>query len=136
MKFNATLLTIATLTVTVLNAPQERPAQGYSRGVDTPMDQCAGNEERDDALCYPKCEEGFNGAGPVCWENCASDERDDGLTCFRSIISFRWKKSPGRGVGHPPKSCPGEKEVDQALCYEPCKAGYKGVGPMCHYVGN
>ncbi|KAI9138743.1 hypothetical protein BKA69DRAFT_1127097 [Paraphysoderma sedebokerense] len=68
-------------------------------------------------------------------EACESDERDDGATCFRSIVNWHWKKSKGRGAGHAPNSCPAGKELDAGLCYDPCKPKYKGVGPMCHYVG-
>ena len=28
-------------------------------------------------------------------------------------------------------TCKPEEELDGALCYEPCNAGYDGVGPVC-----
>lgn len=47
--------------------------------------------------------------------------------------NFYWKNSYGRGVGAIPDShaCAAGKEEDAGLCYEPCKAGYKGKGPVC-----
>jgi hypothetical protein len=30
-----------------------------------------------------------------------------------------------------PNSCPPDKELDGALCYTPCRDGYRGVGPVC-----
>ena len=33
------------------------------------------------ALCYPNCDEGYYGVGPVCWEKCSSGAIDDGITC-------------------------------------------------------
>lgn len=43
--------------------------------------------------------------------------------------------SYGRGVGKIPNNSNCEApttENDWGLCYEPCKAGFTGVGPMCH----
>ncbi len=33
-----------------------------------PISVCDENEEKDGALCYPKCISGYKGVGPVCWE--------------------------------------------------------------------
>lgn len=38
----------------------------YSRGAGVPLHACGDGEERSGLLCYPKCEEGFYGAGPMC----------------------------------------------------------------------
>jgi hypothetical protein len=38
--------------------------------------------------------------------------------------------SYGRGVGEPLRCAPNE-DLDGALCYPKCQAGYKGVGPVC-----
>ena len=40
------------------------------------------------------------------------------------------KDSYGNGAGFPLNSC-GEKEMEAGLCYNKCKEGYKGVGPVC-----
>ncbi len=29
------------------------------------------------------------------------------------------------------KACPDGKEKQDFLCYNPCRSGYKGVGPVC-----
>ncbi|MCG8667867.1 MAG: hypothetical protein MI867_00510 [Pseudomonadales bacterium] len=36
----------------------------------------------------------------------------------------------GRGVGSP-LTCASDEEYDAGLCYEPCRDGYNGVGPVC-----
>jgi hypothetical protein len=42
-----------------------------------------------------------------------------------------WKSTYGRGVGKPIHACADGLENDASLCYIPCKAGYKGIGPVC-----
>lgn len=39
--------------------------------------ECADDTERSGALCYPKCDEGFEGVGPVCW----AQEPKDWVKC-------------------------------------------------------
>ena len=40
----------------------------YDRGVGTlPIPDCGPGNEYDAGLCYPECELGYNGVGPVCW---------------------------------------------------------------------
>ncbi len=102
----------------------------YGRGVGKPMG-CASSEERDGALCYPKCKEGYNGVGPVCWQKCPSGYKNDGATCRKPGDIFG-KKSYGRGVGKVFKSrCSGDCEKDAGLWYKKCKEGYNGRGPVC-----
>ncbi|KAI9138741.1 hypothetical protein BKA69DRAFT_1168840 [Paraphysoderma sedebokerense] len=141
---NLVFLVVISLAGVLIANPQNNPAPEnpehpgksyYGRGVGTPQNVCGENEEKDGALCYRNCDPAYNGVGPVCWEKCKSDEKDHGATCFRSIIKWRFKKSHGRGGGRVPKGCPDGKEPHQALCYTPCKQGYKGVGPICYYVG-
>ena len=46
----------------------------YGRGVGV-FPRCADDEEKDGALCYKKCKEGYTGVGPVCWQkSCPSDK--------------------------------------------------------------
>ncbi|KAI7842460.1 hypothetical protein COHA_003816 [Chlorella ohadii] len=40
----------------------------YIRGTGVPMG-CGSNEEKNGALCYPRCRPGYNGNGPVCWSS-------------------------------------------------------------------
>jgi hypothetical protein len=44
----------------------------YSRGAGEPM-ICANDTEYDAGLCYPRCNSGYRGVGPVCWEACRGD---------------------------------------------------------------
>ena len=58
------------------------------RGAGTIPSECPG-EERNGALCYPRCPAGYTGAGPVCWQSCSPGYTDDGALCRRDaqIIS-------------------------------------------------
>jgi hypothetical protein len=49
--------------------------------------------------------------------------------------SLCWRDSSPRGAGVAPTRCGGGKELDQGLCYPVCKAGFKGVGPVCWSTG-
>jgi hypothetical protein len=40
----------------------------YAR-VGSPANQCADGLEQSGLLCYPRCNDGFHGVGPVCWES-------------------------------------------------------------------
>jgi hypothetical protein len=44
--------------------------------------------------------------------------------------TYCYRQSQGRDLGSPMKCAQGLEE-DAGLCYTPCKAGYKGVGPVC-----
>jgi hypothetical protein len=91
---------------------------------------CDGECEKDAGLWYPKCKEGYNGRGPVCWQYCPSGYKNDGATC-RKPVKIVSKKSYGRGVGKAVHACGSGQEKDAALCYPKCPAGFKGVGPVC-----
>ena len=39
----------------------------YGRGVGKVITACREGQEKNGALCYPICREGFYGVGPVCW---------------------------------------------------------------------
>lgn len=61
----------------------------YDRGVGTPINSCPPGEEDNASLCYPLCNSGFTGVGPVCWENCQPGFTDEGALCGKGgqIIS-------------------------------------------------
>ena len=61
-------------------------------------------------LCYPACQAGYNGIGPVCWD---------------------FPKSYGRGAGSIKDGCGIGKEYDTGLCYPDCPKNSSGVGPVC-----
>jgi hypothetical protein len=76
--------------------------QKENRGVGTPLNSCPADQERDGALCYPRCRKGYCGVGPVCWSECPSGYTADGATCRKpgDIVA---KKSYGRGAGMLPR---------------------------------
>ena len=41
--------------------------QAYGRGVGKVITACPDGKEKDGALCYPICRDGYYGVGPVCW---------------------------------------------------------------------
>jgi len=41
-----------------------------TRGVGTIPDTCPSDQDKNGALCYPKCSDGYYGVGPVCWQSC------------------------------------------------------------------
>ena len=41
--------------------------QAYGRGVGKVISTCPSDKEKDGALCYPYCRDGYYGVGPVCW---------------------------------------------------------------------
>jgi hypothetical protein len=102
------------------------------RGVGTVPESCASNEDKDGALCYPKCKSGYHGVGPVCWERCPSGYIDEGALCRkRGSIKTIAKKSYGRGAGNV-MNCGDDKDEDAGLCYEKCPPDIAhGVGPVC-----
>lgn len=42
-----------------------------------PLTTCPNGLEQDGAICYPKCRNDFTGRGPVCWQNCPSQQNVD-----------------------------------------------------------
>jgi hypothetical protein len=93
------------------------------------LSDCGNGAEKDAALCYPRCLEGFHGVGPICWGTCPAGYSDDGGTCRRDP-SISVKKSYWRGVGAV-FSCGDGCEYDAGLWYKKCDAGFHGVGPVC-----
>ena len=61
------------------------PKKSYGRGVGTIPD-CAGDQEKQWGLCYPRCEAGKIGIGPVCWGQCDSTAgyRSCGVGCAKN----------------------------------------------------
>ena len=93
-------------------------AQG--RGVGKMRTVCPAGEERKARICYPLCDEGYTGRGPLCWQDCPEDGSliNDGNFCRKPRGEGRWnaecpenmtnigiscrKDRYGRGVGHSP----------------------------------
>ncbi len=77
--------------------------QSYGRGVGKPINSCPTDKQQDAGLCYPYCNSGYTGVGPVCWQNCPSGFRDDGAFCYKP-------SSYGRGAGWTSQSKCQQKE--------------------------
>jgi pimeloyl-ACP methyl ester carboxylesterase len=98
---------------------------------------CPPNRDLDAGLCYPKCAAGMKGVGPVCWQGCPSGMTDHGAGCTKPAAY-------GRGAGYPwkfgdglnndgmlsrcRKDNPSGCEMDGAIAYPKCRAGYHKVG--------
>lgn len=120
--------------------------ESYGRTAGTPLTACGANEEKNGALCYPKCRPGYSGAGPVCWQTCPHGFKDIGVSCTKPAAY-------GRGTGYPWKfgdplndrnmfkRCEhqhgrGNCEKYGAIVYPKCKSGYHAFGsnictPIC-----
>jgi hypothetical protein len=103
--------------------------RSYGRGVGTIPTGC-GSKQNDAGLCYTNCKDGYSGSGPLCLTKCKKGYKNHPLSCYKNLISWYWKSSYGRGVGTIPSDC-GSKQNDAGLCYNKCKDGYYGVGPVC-----
>lgn len=107
-----------------------------------PLTQCAPDEERDGALCYPNCKEDHDGNGPICWQTCGKD-REVGALCrqycaegWREVAGVCWQKarsyvpttyskgSYSRGAGRS-LGCEADQWEHHGLCYEKCPHGYR-----------
>lgn len=87
------------------------------------QDHGRGNCEKNGAIVYPKCRSGFHAVGCcVCSPDCPRGTTDIGVSCQ--------KDSYGRGVGDA-MSCSSGLVKDAGLCYEQCRPGTTGVGPVC-----
>ena len=95
------------------------------------INQCEPNEQEDAGLCYPKCDNGYNGIGPVCWANktdsngkaadkgpCPPGTRDDQTSCWLDTIP--------NGVGTVPdlNPCPDGSHDVLGTCWGRCSGGY------------
>lgn len=74
----------------------------YGRTAGTPL-ICDPSLEQDGALCYPRCEQGYDGVGPVCWldsvdvQNFCASLYDSTLAGF--AIGQGWTTTYGFGAG-------------------------------------
>ena len=124
--------------------------ESYGRGVGAPVNACHENEDKNGALCYPKCREGFHGVGPVCWEECPAGYTDTGLTCTRpaatehitrkladcpkgfhntGVSCYDPKKLATRPLSH--SSCEPGLHRDGAYCFSDCPSGFTNMGVSC-----
>uniref|UniRef100_A0AC34FP00 Uncharacterized protein n=1 Tax=Panagrolaimus sp. ES5 TaxID=591445 RepID=A0AC34FP00_9BILA len=86
---------------------------------------CSDDEEKNGALCYPKCKDGYYGVGPVCWQKCPDEYTDIGVGCQKP-------SSYGRGAGYiSDDRCQGHSDTGcekwGLLWYPKCKYGFHNV---------
>ncbi len=75
-----------------------------------------------------RCPSGYINLGAFCGLESAG--KSPPAPTFGSYLD-PMKHSYGRGVGVIPTDCGRDKEYDWGLCYDKCKAGMTGVGPVC-----
>lgn len=77
----------------------------YTRAVHGLTATCASDEDLDAGLCYPKCDPGFHGVGPVCWADQIDIQSIAQSTCeaFRVPVVAKLAMQSGKtltaGVG-------------------------------------
>lgn len=89
-----------------------------------------GKCEKWGAVIYPKCKDGYSNFGccicrpaiPNCERLGLSNEGQVDLSCAKKI---KIASSPKLGT------CGPGQEMDAGLCYQKCRSGYYGVGPVC-----
>jgi hypothetical protein len=106
----------------------------YLRGGGTVPSGCAGGQENDAGLCYPRCPSGFHGRGPMCWQDCPSGFRDDGAYCAKPEAygrggGYPWEfGDPAFDLGNARRRCeaanPAGCEQDGLIFYPRCRAGF------------
>lgn len=114
------------MTALEATSPQNLNVQASTSGL---TQKCQGNHVLENGICYSPCDEGDKGIAFLCYKPCPTGHIDDGLLC-RLKGSIVTKKSYGRGAGKVP-GCSSSQEKNAGLCYNKCKSGYKGVGPVC-----
>ena len=79
--------------------------------------------EKNGAMWYPKCKEGFHNVGCcVCSPDCPSGWVDTGTSCT----------TPSKVLTPKPlNGCPADRIYTEGLCYKPCPKGYYGSGVFC-----
>lgn len=115
----------------VKNVP---PTFCYKKGGDLGKipTQCGDGYFRFGLLCHQTCKDGYHFVLGVCWENCPTDYRNDGLTCYKSFYHWFFKKSyiPST-YGNFDSRVPCDEGMHKvgALCYRDCnKVGLLNCG--------
>lgn len=114
----------------------------YGRQVGLIPDSCAPGREKSGALCYQKCGPNRVGEANGCWSACPAGFEDRGVFCLqnrqsecppttiKTIVGTCTKTNEWRDLGVP-LVCGGGKQDDAGLCYDKCRTGFSGVGPVC-----
>jgi len=101
------------------------PSFCYKKGGDvgTIPTACSSGYFRSLALCYADCGSGYYFTAGVCWESCGSGYRDDGLSCYRSLFNWYFKRSyiPSSYTNFDSRAaCSPGLYKSGALCYRDC----------------
>ena len=100
--------------------------ESRTRGAGTFPNICGPNEDLDAGLCYPKCQAGYVGVGPVCWKSCPPGYRDDGAFCAKPAAY-------GRGGGYPWKFGDGlNLDAAKARCEKDNRQGCEKYGEIMY----
>lgn len=117
----------------------------YSRGLGTTPNVCPKNEpDQSGLLCYAHCKVGYEGLGPVCWQKCPDDFRDDGAFCAKPSPYTRGtytskevcQQDEGKvcekwGLFWYPQCNPGFHNVACCVCSPDCPEGMSDIGVSC-----
>ena len=114
-------------TISVASAKEDFFWNGktYGRGVGTIPDRnCASTKVKDAGLCYDSCRPDYKLVAGVCWfTGDSSYGRGAGTTQYSKYDAGKAKTT---------YYCHDGKQLQNALCYTPCRSGYSGNGPVCY----
>ncbi len=109
-----------------------------TRGAGSIPSTCPTGQENSAGLCYSSCKDGYSGALTMCVPSCPSDFRDDGLYCYKPDSygrgsGYAWAFGDGFNTDGALARCNADNpsvgcEINGALAYPKCKAGYHNVG--------
>jgi hypothetical protein len=105
---------------------QRCPSDHHDDGAFCRRDAHIFGSNNDACPWYDKCGLTFAKGCSVC----PAGYHNDGCTCRRDVHIIA-KATRGRGVGTVPNGCSPGLQYDAGLCYAPCPAGFRGVGPVC-----
>ena len=111
-------------------------AETTGRNAGTIPTTCTAAEERNGALCYPKCATGYSSDGVLgCIQNCPANATNDGLFCGWPSYKVREYPAWDRAVcfNNHPTGC-WQTVPTFGLWVENCKAGFKHVLGFCEKI--
>jgi len=122
----------------------------FGRGAGEGVSECTSAQEKDGALCYPKCDQGYRGVGPMCWETCRDGFEDRGVFCIVDLHIY--EKGCCCVLNQCCNSCQANYTDDGCTCRRPpvsytkksygrgtgtsmnCKSNYELNGLLCYPI--